>query len=471
MKHKLPLILFLLVFHVQVIHSQESVAEAPVSLQIQRHEEILRFGIDEEIRELIDELISDDISIHSETLAQIFASTRNTELRESLLRYFTHFQSPLIQGPVIEILGNPRLQQLPYNLALMDYLVSIESTEAFTLFRDMLDENSEDVNLSITAIRALGRLRATREGAYLLGLYEDLTIEETLRSDILWALGEMRYSDSLELMTEVLENPDEEINRRQIAAEALGKIGSPESVAILLEFAADENELLRNRILQSLGNYPEDERVPPVLLAALRNNSPTTRGIAAESLGKIAYGDALDHLVYRTRNDPDSTVRERSIKALQDIGGPDVDALFFELMENERLSSNVWKEMVTYLLEHQSEMVLPRLSEIISRENSQLVPFLSLRMGEILTNRRRQAEIPLEPLCLLLLGSRHYQVQEISLRTIQFMEIADRFVPELVRLRDGSSHPVVRNRARAILQSLEEENNNDESSSDTPVSE
>lgn len=95
---------------------------------------------------------------------------------------------------------------------------------------------------------------------------------------------------------------------RERAALALGRIGDPASVELLLEALKDRyarvrqmaafalGEIEDQETLQALG-YRSDPRVVPALLAALRDESAMVRARAAEALGKIGDRRAVSALI------------------------------------------------------------------------------------------------------------------------------------------------------------------------------
>ncbi len=95
---------------------------------------------------------------------------------------------------------------------------------------------------------------------------------------------------------------------RERAALALGRIGDPASVELLLEALRDRyarvrqtaafalGEIEDQETLQALG-YRSDPRVVPALLAALRDESAMVRARAAEALGKIGDRRAVSALI------------------------------------------------------------------------------------------------------------------------------------------------------------------------------
>jgi HEAT repeat protein len=96
------------------------------------------------------------------------------------------------------------------------------------------------------------------------------------RAAAAWVLGFSGYASARESLEQVLANANEELLVRAQSAEALGYIGDPRSVPLLVEHLGEENQGIRYWCTFALGQIGD-----PGALSALRR--------AAEAAGDEAY--------------------------------------------------------------------------------------------------------------------------------------------------------------------------------------
>lgn len=102
--------------------------------------------------------------------------------------------------------------------------------------------------------------------------------------------------DSLPLLEELLNDPDEEADIRSAAALALGKIGGERPFMLLQNLATQtESDTLKNYAIQALGILGKEESIP-ILLEALKESDNTIFYSAAEALGRIGK-PVVPHLI------------------------------------------------------------------------------------------------------------------------------------------------------------------------------
>ena len=112
---------------------------------------------------------------------------------------------------------------------------------------------------------------------------------------------------------------DSNPNVRAAAVRALGESGSERAVAPLLTLMRDESSTMRSQASVSLARL--GPVALPKLVAALRDSRPSTRQLAAEALGDIGSREAVAPLVRLIETDT-SGARLEAIAALGKIGDP-----------------------------------------------------------------------------------------------------------------------------------------------------
>ncbi|MDY9925929.1 HEAT repeat domain-containing protein [Methanosarcina sp.] len=117
------------------------------------------------------------------------------------------------------------------------------------------------------------------------------------------------------IIIEALKDEDEDVRWR--AAEALGNIKSDTAVQPLINALKDENYNVRWRAAKALGNIKSDTAVQP-LINALKDENYNVRWRAAEALGNIKSDTAVQLLINALK-DEDYFVRENAAEALGNI--------------------------------------------------------------------------------------------------------------------------------------------------------
>jgi HEAT repeats/PBS lyase HEAT-like repeat len=113
---------------------------------------------------------------------------------------------------------------------------------------------------------------------------------------------------------------------RQQAARALGALGDPQAVGILLTGLKDPNVSVRMAVVEALGRHGTDERASKAVAAAFRDPEPAVRAAVAEALGKIGDQQAVATLL-AARDDDNQAVRTEATSALASLGSGAVEPL------------------------------------------------------------------------------------------------------------------------------------------------
>ena len=105
---------------------------------------------------------------------------------------------------------------------------------------------------------------------------------------------------------------------RMHAAKALGRIGDPEAVPVLMPLLQDKVKAVREEVsgaLAAIGGV-----AVLALIQALQHEEWLVRLHAVEALGKLNSSDAVEPLLQALFNDRDSAIREDVVRALGAIG-------------------------------------------------------------------------------------------------------------------------------------------------------
>jgi HEAT repeat protein len=136
------------------------------------------------------------------------------------------------------------------------------------------------------------------------------------RSTATYALGRMPLTQSEDLLSQLLKDPEAEI--RSEAAQALGRIGTPRVIPALVEALAGSAEL-RHHARKSLGKIVRrhgDETLQVVARMAAESTRPEIRSELGDVLGRLKNLAAIEPLM-KLLKDPEWRVRWKVLKAFQ----------------------------------------------------------------------------------------------------------------------------------------------------------
>ena len=129
---------------------------------------------------------------------------------------------------------------------------------------------------------------------------------------------ELRNVRDLEVLAEVLDDPDPKV--REMAIRALDKIRDDSAVDLLIQALTDSNAEVRRRAARALGKI-ENPGTIQALGTALDDEDPQVRQMVIRALGDIEESSAVEWLIPLLR-DPDVEIRREAARALGEIEDP-----------------------------------------------------------------------------------------------------------------------------------------------------
>ena len=160
------------------------------------------------------------------------------------------------------------------------------TAECFPILVDLL-EGDEDYGIRADAAGALGYLNDIRAFEPLTrAFYEDTNW--LVRFSAAVSLGNLQDIRAKELLMEALDS--DEIILQQAAIAALGEIKAVDSVDKILNFAASEDWLVRQRIAEALGNL-DTEKSRSALKFLAKDMHPQVKEAAKISLQRLEQSE------------------------------------------------------------------------------------------------------------------------------------------------------------------------------------
>nr|HPO03527.1 HEAT repeat domain-containing protein [Treponemataceae bacterium] len=230
--------------------------------------DILAYGLENEIVELIDALIKEDESGLQNELQALFDSTRSSAVKESLLKYYGEKNDPYPKEWALSIIADPWDHKKTTVLSIFSYIEKMKVQEAASSVRSIL--KSENTDYRDSAISLLGSIGTEEDADFLFDFLEDeFSVDEktrlVIRQNVMTALGKLKAEKYRVRFEEVAGNEDENAVIRSTAAVALGEIGNPESIPILESLFLDKDPLLRSASVKALSGYSSEASTAIIL--------------------------------------------------------------------------------------------------------------------------------------------------------------------------------------------------------------
>jgi len=360
MKKALILIFCLTVLVFPALFAQDAEETAPVepstpalSPQDEQRLQIIRYGTDTEIANLIKILRNEQPSTPAKTAAaenildqELFLVAEKSKNRVILSGIFGYFSDREIGG--LENRALLAVQDRDYeavetvNAAIL-YLGKVKAAGGI---RDVLIEilNGEESRFLSGAIRALGQIaendKPSETAEYLIDYYKTREPGDENRRLIVSAVGDTKAKEGMDFLVSIAENEEERAPMRIAALEGLGKIADPSGLSAVVKAVSSKDPNVRSSAVGALAPFSGDD-VDTAIIEAFRDSFYRTRIAAAKAAGERKLAAAVPFLRFRAEHDDVPAVRDEAIKALGLIGGSDSEKILADLFRERKNSDRI----------------------------------------------------------------------------------------------------------------------------------
>ncbi len=168
-------------------------------------------------------------------------------------------------------------------------------------------------SIRVTAIRALGGLKAEPSADALLQHLRSPSPE--VAAAAAWALGEMASRRAVEPLIAVAGEPQAPAKVREEAANALAKIKDEAAVPVLIALVKSTEQNVRAAAVDALGTLKVRAAVEPLCEVAVKDENLVIRELALVALGRIGDPAALD-VVLAAMESEHVRVRDQALRSL-----------------------------------------------------------------------------------------------------------------------------------------------------------
>lgn len=434
----------ILVLSAPGILSANEEGEEVQSLTEERRE-ILLYGIDSQVLELIDELKEERNQVLNGEVHATLKTNRNPKIRSAIFRYFEETDYRGAEEDARSILEVFEDQDDELVLASVNYLAEDPSPDLFPVLEPLLEAGDQEIQR--VALEAVGLSGAEGSAELLLDYLDDSDFPDNLKPQIILALGDTHSPIAIDPLVEILEDTGEDATWRRYACASLGKIGDPQVLPVIETVLFDDDANLRSYAVGAL-RYFDTEEVIPMLISGLKDSFWRVRVSAAQGLGEKKADQAVEILKFKAEKDPEMNVREAAIRALGEIGGTAVYDFLRETYKSDRTPMGLRYLSAEILSQNDLGGSLTVFTEVINshwgKENSRVVErsayYLSL------------AEQPgLETLYSKFLDSGEIVIIIYGIRGIALNGYMD-LKPAVEKLSEEGNHRSIRKAALAALE-------------------
>ncbi|HKL84732.1 MAG TPA: HEAT repeat domain-containing protein [Treponemataceae bacterium] len=380
--------LFLMSFFVSSIFYSADLVEQTEEEKII---EILNYGLENEIVDLISNMKSKSKTEYNKQLEVLFYSTRNNSIKEAILSFYIVQKNPAFVEWSISVLDDPYEYSKATVLSVFSYLIMLEVKEAAPQVRKILE--SENPDYRDKAILLLGKIGTSSDSDFLFEYLEsEISGDEkerlVIRQNIMNSLGEMRAENSWNRLSEIAQDQDENIVIRSTAAVALSKMKKSDAIPILLKLLEEKDPLLRVAAVQGLSEFSSPE-VTSAILESFKDSYYKVRLEAINSAEKLKLNEAAPFLLYRAKTDPVESIKFRSFEVLAILNDSDGTKWLVEQFNLEKNSDKVRIKAFSVLLEHNIEIIKTSFYVVIkSVLQDEKKKNLRYELGKLISNSK-----------------------------------------------------------------------------------
>ncbi len=337
----------------------------------EKNAEILKFGLEEDISELLDTMTQKkDVRFVNEAY-DLFQDTKSVAIREKILNFFKILEDPCLEDYAVTILNDPYDEKTSTVNACFSYIQAMKTKNALPATMALLESDNDEYFTG--ALETIGKIGGGREAVFITEYLEREDLSVAQRQSLVRVLGELHAVETYDKLVEYAQDEDENAFVRMYSAEAIGAMEKSGGDEILEGLFESENPNLRQYVIKGIAHFKTKE-ANDVLIQGLKDSHYKVR---QESIGAIKENDikeADEYLIYRAKNDPVQAVKNDALAALA------------------KLNTSKGNE---YLLNEITDKKVPdgqksRVAKVLLEEGRGISEIVALAMETVKDERRKQ---------------------------------------------------------------------------------
>ncbi|WP_425387112.1 HEAT repeat domain-containing protein [Borrelia coriaceae] len=293
-----------------------------INLDVKRVKDIISYGIDTQVIEIINSLKKSGDSEYNALLEKRLQKTFNVDLKLAIIDLFLSLKYSGSVDSANYILDNYEINRYPHSLINLAILYLKEFGNKDALKKTLIDiiENKEG-NIVATAAYYLGELSSPEYSKNMMDVYDKYSSNDGVKSAILIAIGKSNAFDYADRLYEISVDSYENPAIKASAIKALSYL-MPSKIAASADLYLQTNNNNHNIKIAIVEALSRDVSLKSkeILYDFLRDSDPNIRKSAVEAIKGHGDTASKEVLIYKTKSDPSLKVREASGKALVDMG-------------------------------------------------------------------------------------------------------------------------------------------------------
>lgn len=312
--------------------------------------DILKYGLEGQITELIDELTKNQDNRFVDGIYDLFQETKSVAVKEKILDYFTKLKDSCLASYAVEIINDPYDEKNSIVEKCFKYVSEADIKDANPGLVDLVDKE-EDAYFT-GALSALGETGGKEEALFLADYLDREDLNVSQRQSLMRVLGRIKAVETWQKISEIAKDENENTFVRMYAAEAIGAMEKPESEDILVELFESNDPNLRTYVIKGI-SYFNDKKSSDLIIQALRDSQYKVRLEAVSAVGKNRIDKAVPFLIFRCKDkDEQKQVKEKCYSVIADLNTSDGNDYLISVLKDKKIGDATKAKVSAALLEY-----------------------------------------------------------------------------------------------------------------------
>lgn len=312
--------------------------------------DILKYGLEGQITELIDELTKNQDNRFVDGIYDLFQETKSVAVKEKILDYFTKLKDSCLASYAVEIINDPYDEKNSIVEKCFKYVSEADIKDANPGLVDLVDKE-EDAYFT-GALSALGETGGKEEALFLADYLDRDDLNVSQRQALMRVLGRIKAVETWQKISEIAKDENENTFVRMYAAEAIGAMEKPESEDILVELFESNDPNLRTYVIKGI-SYFNDKKSSDLIIQALRDSQYKVRLEAVSAVGKNRIDKAVPFLIFRCKDkDEQKQVQEKCYSVIADLNTSDGNDYLISVLKDKKIGDATKAKVSAELLEY-----------------------------------------------------------------------------------------------------------------------
>lgn len=312
--------------------------------------DILKYGLEGQITELIDELTKNQDNRFVDGIYDLFQETKSVAVKEKILDYFTKLKDSCLASYAVEIINDPYDEKNSIVEKCFKYVSEADIKDANPGLVDLVDKE-EDAYFT-GALSALGETGGKEEALFLADYLDREDLNVSQRQSLMRVLGRIKAVETWQKISEIAKDENENTFVRMYAAEAIGTMEKPESEDILVELFESNDPNLRTYVIKGI-SYFNDKKSSDLIIQALRDSQYKVRLEAVSAVGKNRIDKAVPFLIFRCKDkDEQKQVQEKCYSVIADLNTSDGNDYLISVLKDKKIGDATKAKVSAALLEY-----------------------------------------------------------------------------------------------------------------------